>query len=164
VSSLRLVAPTLGPGVAKTMSEARLLPPAGPRLVVAMLPGRPPLAFTEGRLEALVAGVDWGDTADYGEDVVAPTVERRAEALAFLKRLARLAAERLDTHLPLPEVSPTMDGDIDVHWGAGQARELLLCLRGDGVASFFGRAANGQTIKGAVRTDEEVTFLAAWLG
>jgi hypothetical protein len=166
----RLVAPTLRPmrttapypGIVKAMNDAPLPPLPVPRLVV-MFPDRLGRKSIDERLEALVAEVDWGDATDYGEDVVAPSVERRDEALQFLKRLARSAAERLDSQLPLPEVSPTMGGDIDMHWGAGQARELLLCVRADGIASFFGKAATGQTIKGTVRTDEENTFLAAWL-
>jgi hypothetical protein len=159
---LRLQVPSVGPGLGKAIDKPQLVLPRAPRLVVATLQGGPPSQLWES-VESLFAAVDWGDNSNYGEDVSPPSVERRAEALAFLRRLASVAVEKLGTPLPLPEVSPTMDGDIDLHWGAGQARELLLCVRSGGIASFFGMAADGQTIKGVVRTDAENAFLATWL-
>ena len=151
----------MGPGIAKAIIAPHLNPPACPRLVVAM--GKPRRALVEERLETLVAGVDWGDGTDYGEDVVAPPIERRDEALAFLKGLAR-SATNLNLDLPLPEVSPTVDGDVDIHWRGNGGRELLLCVSENGQASFFGKSTDGQTIKGAVRTDDDSGFIAAWLG
>jgi len=121
------------------------------------------LAVYGDKFDELFADVDWGDDVDYGEDVVAPPAEVRAEAAVFLKRLARSSATKLGIALPLPEISPTVDGNIDLHWGPGETRELLLCVRGKGKASFFGKAQNGKTIKGSADTDSDNMYLAAWL-
>jgi hypothetical protein len=121
------------------------------------------LATHDDNFGALFAAVEWGDDIDYGEDVIAPSAEVRDEAVIFLKSLARAAVTKLGAPLPVPDVSPTVDGHIDLHWGQGQTRELLLCVRGNGLASFFGRAPNGKNIKGTADTAGDNMYLAAWL-
>jgi hypothetical protein len=148
----------LSPGIAKIFSETHLPPPLVPQLIV--FPSRPHTADIDARFDALVATVEWGDGVDYGEDASTPTEEQREDAAAFLKSLARSMPGRV---LPSPEISPTMNGDIDIHWRLPKGRELLLCMRGNSTASYFGKSATGPTIKGTVRTDENNAFLLVWL-
>jgi len=121
------------------------------------------LTTVDAEIAASFASVDWGDEVDYGPEFLTPEPALRDSAKAFVERLAHAAAIRLGVALPIPDVSPTADGNIDLHWGPGETRELLLCVRGNGSASFFGKAPNGRTIKGVADAASDNMYLAAWL-
>lgn len=122
------------------------------------------LAAHDENLDTILACVDWGDGVDYGDDISAPSEELRSKAAAFLKRMSLASAAKLGGPLVTPDVSPTVDGNIDIHWGAGEERELLVCVRAEGLTSYFGKAPNGDVTKGTLAEGSDGGFLAVWLG
>lgn len=170
----QLAAPELRMGVAIPpkriqMPEAALSGTlAGAKLPVPHLANRSNVAELLTRvgrdIDTACDGTDWGDGDDYGPEFLIPTVERREAARLLVKRLARVARLQFEKRLPVPDFGPAADGSVDLHWGQGKPRELLLGVRTTGTeASFFGRDASGSTIKGLLRTEEENAFLVAWL-
>ena len=122
----------------------------------------PMLVSTYHHVEAAWASTAWVEDA---YEAPAPSEALRLEAKAFVLRLARVSFTRFSRLIPVPTFTPTADGSIDIHWGDGEERELLLGLsRSGGVASFFGRCSDsGSQIKGVLQTTEVNEFLAAWL-
>jgi hypothetical protein len=144
--------------VAAIMGAAQLPNPMAPNL------GFATIEATLKRIDDAAEATDWGDGPEDSDDSVTPTPERRRVARNFVRLLALIAEERLGAALPTPEFWPAANGGVDVHWGPGGSRELLLGVRPEGVeATFFGKASDGTTIKGLVRLDEPSLPLAAWL-
>lgn len=154
-----------------------LTPPRAPAHVAPVIPlpvpARPNFAITrrpvdltnvDARISDSFASVDWGDGVDYGPEFLVPDPALRNSAKAFVERLARVSVNRLGQPIPIPAFEPAADGSIDIHWGDGEERELLLGIRTTGnVASFFGRSSDGTNIKGVLHLDHSNEFLASWL-
>jgi hypothetical protein len=51
---------------------------------------------------------------------------------------ARMFAEGLPPHLPVPDVSPDTDGDISFEWDSGPRQVFSVSVRRDGFLSFAG--------------------------
>lgn len=115
-------------------------------------------------LEDLWQSTDWS-TEGYGENSPVPTESLQKSALHFVQRLGTVSFETFARSIPYPTFVPAADGSIDLHWGDGENRELLLGFRVAGnVASFFGRdTMEGTQIKGVLRTTDRNEFLVAWL-
>jgi len=121
------------------------------------------LGFAD-RLEMVYATTDWGDNDEDANRIV-PTLDTRKAAMDLVLRLGRTAVDTFGQVIPIPDLSSRDDGGVDIHWGHGAARELLLGIRehNDGIVSFYGDSTNGSRIKGATLARADNVFLAAWL-
>jgi hypothetical protein len=146
------------PGLPKTSVNAALAAP-----VMHMTFGVP------SKSEAIKTIVDYADArlAPTEDDLASadefpiPSDEMRAAGRELAKRI--LAAIIGRNYLMVPTFEAGGDGGIGLHWRTDRIELLATLSPRSNIARYYGETVDGSTIKGDIKPDSPLGFLAQWL-
>jgi hypothetical protein len=94
------------------------------------------------------------------------TIDRETlkRATSILRGLADIMWSENSQRIIPPQIGPCQDGSIDLYWNTSTFTLLINVPSIDkGLPDYFGDKSDGVSIKGSIKPDHSLVFLAKWI-